>query len=100
MSSHTPAPAPAHIVDRRRLPALPERRPAGPLRTSPRYHLMLPTAGRTVMQGWWDVRSTAERMFASWIVSCGSLLGAAVVLQEHAAEGERVVDAWQADTAA
>jgi hypothetical protein len=50
------------------------------------------------MQGWWDDRLTAERMFSSWIGSYGSLPGAAVVLREHAAEGERVVDAWQADT--
>ncbi|MGW7387044.1 hypothetical protein [Streptomyces sp. NPDC054794] len=63
-----------------------------------RYHLTLTTEGRTVMQGWWDVRSTAERMFASWIGSYGSLPGATVVLREHAAEGERVVDVWQADT--
>ncbi|MFF4551107.1 hypothetical protein [Streptomyces sp. NPDC001435] len=63
-----------------------------------RYHLTLTTAGRTVLHGWWDARSTAERMFSSWIGSYGSLPGAAVLLREHAAEGERVVDAWQADT--
>jgi hypothetical protein len=63
-----------------------------------RYHLTLMTEGRTVMQGWWDDRSTAERMFSSWIGSYGSLPGAAVVLREHAAESEQIVDAWQADT--
>jgi hypothetical protein len=63
-----------------------------------RYHLTLKTAGRTVMQGWWDDRSTAERMFSSWIGSYGSLPDATIVLQEHVAEGERAVDAWHADT--
>ncbi|MGW3148899.1 hypothetical protein ACWDG1_30340 [Streptomyces sp. NPDC001177] len=63
-----------------------------------RYQLTLTTGGRTVLQGWWDGRLTAERMFASWIGSYGSLPGAAVVLREHATEGERVLDAWRADT--
>ncbi|MFJ3310072.1 hypothetical protein ACIPSA_45170 [Streptomyces sp. NPDC086549] len=66
----------------------------------------LPTealAGATVERGSdrLDIlRSTAERMFSSWIGSYGSLPGAAVVLREQVAGGEREVDTWQADTGA
>jgi NADPH-dependent ferric siderophore reductase len=32
-----------------------------------RYHLILATAGRPVMHGWWADRATADRKFTAWI---------------------------------
>lgn len=63
-----------------------------------RYHLTLATdADGTVMHGWWSDLDTAERKFASWIGSYGSMPGARITLVERLDGGdEQVLKSWPA----
>ncbi|WP_328974195.1 hypothetical protein [Streptomyces canus] len=58
------------------------------------FHLVLTSAGRPVMHGWWSDGATAERKFSEWIGSHSAIKGAAVVLAERSADGERVLMSW------
>lgn len=55
-----------------------------------RYRVTLIVDGRTVMNGWWDVRATAEKKWTSWVGEQGD--GARVELVDT--ETGDVLKAW------
>lgn len=60
--------------------------------TDQRYHLVLSTAGRPAMHGWWAHEATARDMLPVWVGNWGDLPDARVVLVD---EGDgRVIHSW------
>ncbi|MFI6658052.1 hypothetical protein ACIBL8_21315 [Streptomyces sp. NPDC050523] len=62
------------------------------------FHLVLTSAGRPVMHGWWSDGATAERKFSEWIGSYSAIKGAAVVLAERSVDDERVLMSWPVES--
>lgn len=48
-----------------------------------RYHLLLTSAGRPVMQGWWGIEATPREMLPVWVGNWGELPDAQVVLVDE-----------------
>lgn len=57
-----------------------------------RFHLTLSSAGRTVMQGWWPLESTALRQLPVWVGSWGGLPDARITLVDE--ETGEVLTEW------
>ena len=57
-----------------------------------RFHLTLTSAGRTVMQGWWPLESTARGQLPVWVGSWGSLPDARITLVDE--ETGTVLTVW------
>jgi len=49
-----------------------------------RFHLLLTSAGRPVMHGWWESEATARAQCTRWIGAHGSLPDARVTLVDEA----------------
>ena len=57
-----------------------------------RYHLLLTSAGRPVMHGWWELEATARGMLPVWVGSWGDLPDARITLVDE--ETGEELDRW------
>ena len=64
--------------------------------TPDRFHLTLTTSGRTAMQGWWPLESTARDQMPVWVGSWGSLPDARITLVDE--ETGEVIHRWLDET--
>jgi hypothetical protein len=57
-----------------------------------RYHLTLSSAGRAMMQGWWENEEIARGMLPAWVGNWGELPDARVTLVDE--ESGETLTSW------
>jgi hypothetical protein len=61
-----------------------------------RYHLTLSSAGRPMMQGWWENEETARGILPAWVGNWGELPDARVTLVDE--ERGKTLTSWPDET--